>query len=37
MTPERIDWDRIEKYDAYGIPIFFFVMGLVCLCAAILT
>lgn len=37
MTPERIDWDWIEKYDAYGIPIFFFVMGLVCLCAAILT
>lgn len=37
MTPERIDWEWVKKYDAYGIPIFFFVMGLVCLCAAILT
>lgn len=37
MTPERIDWDRIEKHDAYGVPVLFLVMGLVCLCAAILT
>ncbi len=37
MTPERIDWEWVKKYEAYGIPIFFFVMGLVCLCAAILT
>ncbi len=37
MTPERIDWDRIEKHDAYGVPVLFLVMGLVCFCAAILT
>lgn len=37
MTPERIDWDSIEKHDAYGVPLLFLVMGLVCLCAAILT
>ncbi|MBQ4140957.1 MAG: hypothetical protein IJD70_06435 [Clostridia bacterium] len=37
MTPERIDWDSIEKHDAYGVPLLFLVMGLVSLCAAILT
>lgn len=37
MTPERIDWDWVKKSDAYGVPAFFLVIGLVCLCAAILT
>lgn len=37
MTPERIDWDMIEKHDAYGVPVLFLLMGLLCLCAAVLT
>ena len=37
MTPERIDWDSMKKYDAYGLPVVFLVLGLMCLCAAILT
>ena len=29
MTPQKIDWERISKSDAYGVPIVFAVMSLV--------
>ena len=29
MTPGEIDWDWVEKKDAYGIPLIFLVMGLI--------
>lgn len=29
MTPEHINWNRIEKRDAYGIPIIFFALGII--------
>ena len=29
MTPESIDWDFIDKKDAYGIPLIFLVLSLV--------
>ena len=28
MTPNRVDWSRIEKKDAYGIPLIFFAFGI---------
>ncbi len=28
MTPESIDWDWIDKKDAYGIPLVFLVLAL---------
>lgn len=31
MTPDRIDWDIISKKDAYGVPLFFAVSGIVLL------
>jgi hypothetical protein len=37
MTPERIDWDSVGKYDAYGLPVLFGVLGFLCLCVAILS
>ena len=27
MTPEQINWDSISKFDAYGCPCFFAVLG----------
>lgn len=35
MTPERVDWDWIEKNDAYGVPLIFLILGLACLCVVI--
>ena len=35
MTPYSVDWNRVKKSDAYGIPIIFGVLGLVSLLAAI--
>lgn len=29
MTPGEIDWDWIDKKDAYGVPLIFFVMALI--------
>ena len=29
MTPRRIDWDIISKADAYGIPCFFAIFGII--------
>lgn len=37
MTPERIDWDSVGQYDAYGLPVLFGVLGFLCLCVAILS
>lgn len=31
MTPHSIHWHEIKKSEAYGIPLFFFVYGLVLL------
>jgi hypothetical protein len=28
MTPGAIDWDWVEKQDAYGVPLIFLVMAL---------
>lgn len=28
MTPEDINWSKVSKVDAYGEPIFFFIMGI---------
>lgn len=28
MTPHSVDWDLMKKRDAYGVPILFFVFGL---------
>ena len=30
MTPNKIRWDWVKKSDAYGVPIVFFVLGLLC-------
>lgn len=27
MTPDRINWNKIKKSDAYGIPTIFFALG----------
>ena len=32
MTPHSIQWENIKKTDAYGVPIFYLIMALVCLC-----
>lgn len=37
MTPDYIDWDWVEKKDAYGVPLIFMVLGLACLCVVILS
>jgi hypothetical protein len=29
MTPSRIEWDRMEKKDAYGIPAAFIIGGII--------
>ena len=29
MTPGAIDWDWVEKKDAYGVPLIFLVMSLI--------
>ena len=31
MTPNSIQWNKIKKSDAYGVPSIFFVMGLLLL------
>ena len=31
MTPKNIQWHKVKKRDAYGIPLFFFILGLVLL------
>ena len=36
MTPERINWKKIKKADAYGIPLVFALLGLLTLSIAIL-
>lgn len=28
MTPNSVDWDWVDKKDAYGIPLFFMLCGL---------
>ena len=32
MTPNHIDWDKVSKIDAYAIPGFFAVCGILLLC-----
>ena len=29
MTPSRIEWDRMTKKDAYGIPAAFIIGGII--------
>lgn len=29
MTPTRIEWDRMAKKDAYGVPVVMIIMGIV--------
>lgn len=36
MTPHSIRWNQIKKSDAYGIPLVFFVMGIVLLITIIM-
>lgn len=31
MTPDHIRWGRIDKKDAYGVPIIFTVLGAACI------
>ena len=31
MTPNNIRWDWVKKSDAYGLPIIFFILGVVCI------
>ena len=31
MTPDRINWSLIKKSDAYGLPIIFGLLGLMCI------
>ena len=35
MTPDRVDWSKIRKTDAYGIPLIFFVIGVMLAVAAL--
>ena len=37
MTPYNASWGRIKKSDIYGTFAIFLVLGLACLCCAILT
>ena len=30
MTPNSICWDKVKKVDAYGLPIFYLILVLVC-------
>lgn len=34
MTPNRIRWDTVKKSDAYGIPLIFGLLGLLCIFAS---
>ena len=34
MTPKNIHWYKVKKRDAYGIPLIFFILGLVLLIIA---
>ncbi len=36
MTPKDINWDWISKSDAYGVPIIFWVIGIVGLVGSVL-
>ena len=31
MTPEDVDWEWVKKSDAYGVPVVFGVIGLLCI------
>ena len=31
MTPNNIRWGWVKKSDAYGVPIIFFILGVVCI------
>ena len=31
MTPNNIRWGWVKKSDAYGVPIIFFIFGVVCI------
>ena len=35
MTPNSIQWNKIKKSDAYGVPLVFFIIGLALLVATI--
>lgn len=32
MTPHNVNWGKIKKSDAYGIPLIFGVLGIACVC-----
>lgn len=31
MTPNNINWNKVKKSDAYGIPVIFGVIGIMCI------
>ena len=35
MTPDKIDWKIVKKSDAYGVPIIFFILGILLLLVSI--
>ena len=35
MTPNSIQWNKIKKSDAYGVPLVFFIIGLALLAVTI--
>ena len=36
MTPNNIQWHRVKKSDAYGVPLIFLIIGLACLVVIVL-
>ena len=35
MTPDMVNWRKVRKCDAYGVPIIFIVLGIACVAAAV--
>lgn len=35
MSPDMVDWRKVRKIDAYGVPAIFITLGIACLAAAI--
>ena len=35
MTPDMVNWRKVRKSDAYGVPIIFIVLGIACVAAAV--
>ena len=37
MTPDKIDWEKVRKSDAYGVPAIFITLGIACLAVLFLA